>query len=195
MTRPEQVGSMLAYAYGYQEDNVLTLLTGGIGNTLTVNNREYEWDLHSQSERTIEVVADCPQSATGTPGIGGTPFQIYFGENWFASTDNIVADDQTTYRIIEEPYQEGAYTVVTVVANDPDATFFADPSVVNSGARFSKDYSTVPEYSSKGGGVSYSTPYKLQNQLTTLRKTYDVTRNAAKAVMVLELTTPDGKEN
>jgi hypothetical protein len=194
LTRPAQVGSMLAYAYGYQEDNVLTLLTGGIGNTLEVDNREYEWDLHSQSERTIEVVADCPQSSTGTPGIGGTPFQLYFGENWFANTDNIVADDQTTYRIVDEPYQEGAYTVVTVVANDPEPTFFADPSSVNSGARFSKDYSTVPEYSAKGGGVSYSTPYKLQNQLTTLRKTYNVTRNAAKAVMVLELTSSDGKK-
>ena len=32
------------------------------------------------------------------------------------------------------------------------------------------------------GGVSFATPYKLQNQLTTLRKTYNVTRNAAKAV-------------
>jgi hypothetical protein len=185
---------MLAYAYGYQEDNVLTLLTGGIGNTMTVTNREYEWDLHSQSERTIEVVADSPQSASGTPGIGGTPIQLYFAENWFSNTDNIVADDQTTYHIVEEPYQEGAYWVVTVVPNEIDPTFFADTSVVNSGAKFSKDYSTVPEYSPRGGGVSYSTPYKLQNQLTTLRKTYNVTRNAAKAVMVLELTNSEGKK-
>ena len=28
LTRPEQVGSMLAYAYGYQEDNVLNSLNG-----------------------------------------------------------------------------------------------------------------------------------------------------------------------
>jgi hypothetical protein len=194
LTKPETVGSILSYASGYQEDNVLTLLTGGIGNTLTVNNREYDWELHSQSERTIEVVFDSPQASSGTPGIGGTPFQIYFGENWFDNSDNIVADDQTTYHIVEEPFQEGAYWVVTVVANDIDPTTFADVTVVNTGARFSKDYSTVPEYSPRGGGVSYSTPYKLQNQLTTLRKTYNVTRNAAKAVMVLEMTSPDGKK-
>jgi hypothetical protein len=185
---------MLSYAYGYQEDNVLTLLTGGIGNTQTVNNREYEWDLHSQSERTIEIVADSPQAASATPGIGGTPVQLYFGENWFDNQDNIVDDEGNTYHIIEEPYQEGAYWVVTVVLNDPDLTAFAEASLVNTGARFSKDYTTVSEYSPRGGGVSYSTPYKLQNQLTTLRKTYNVTRNAAKAVMVIELTSPDGKK-
>jgi hypothetical protein len=194
LTRPEQVGSIMAYAAGYQEDNVLTLLTGGIGNTLTVTNREYEWDLHSQSERTIEVVLDCPQAASGTPGLGGTPFQLYFGEKWFEHQDNIVADDQHTYHIIEEPYQDGAYWVYTVVSNDPDPSFFAEAVAVNAGARFSKDYATVAEYSKRGTGVSYSTPYKLQNQLTTLRKTYNVTRNAAKAVMIIELTAKDGKK-
>ena len=194
LIRPEQVGSMLAYAYGYQEDNVLTLLTGGIGNTLETSNREYEWDLHSQSERTIEVVADCPQAASGTPGIGGTPFTVFFGENWFDNGDILVSDEQRTYRVSEEPYQDGAYWAVTLKSTSPDGSDFAEVGEVNSGARFSKDYNTQPENSIRGGGVSYSTPYKLTNQLTTLRKTYNVTRNAAKAVMVLELTSPDGKK-
>ena len=193
LTRPEKIGSLMAYAYGYQEDNVLTLLTGGIGNTHTVSNREYEWDLHSQSERTIEIVADSPQAASGTPGIGQTPIQLYFGERWFEESDNIVADDQTTYHI-QDIYQEGAFWVYTVIPNDPDPTSFVDIDYINTGARFSKDYSTVSEYSPRGGGVSYATPYKLQNQLTTLRKTYNVTRNAAKAVMVLELTDPKSKK-
>ena len=140
------------------------------------------------------VAADCPQSASGTPGIGGTPMTVYFEENWFDNTDNIVDDHGNQYHIIEEPYQDGALWAVTIVSNDPDETAWTDPSLVNAGAKFSKDYSTVSEYSKRGGGVSYATPYKLQNQLTTLRKTYNVTRNAAKAVMVLELTSPDGKK-
>lgn len=193
LTKPEAVGKMLSFASGYQEDNVLSLLTGGIGNKLTVNNREYEWDLHSQSERVLEIVADSPQAASGTPGLGGTPFVLYFGENWCDHSDNLVDQTGSTYHVITEPYQDGAYWAVEVVPNDPDATAFAEVASVSIGATFSKDYTTVPEYSPKGGGISFSTPYKLQNQLTTLRKTYNVTRNAAKAVMILEMTSPDGK--
>ena len=63
------------------------------------------------------------------------------------------------------------------------------------GARWSKDWSAVEEYSNKGGGHGYSTPYKLRNHLTTLRKTYKVTREAAKAVMIIELFSPDGSQS
>jgi len=68
LTEPEKIGSVLAYAFGIQENNVLSLLTGGIGNTLTVNNREYEWDLHSQSDRAIEVIATSGDAQNPMPG-------------------------------------------------------------------------------------------------------------------------------
>lgn len=192
LTEPEKVGSIMAYAYGLQENNVISLLTGGIGNVLYVNNKEYEWDLHAQAERTIEVTTDSPDIAvTGTVGIGGTAFRVYLAEKWFDVTDNVVADDGTQLHVMEEPYQDGLAFVYKLQINDPSSIRFMDPSMISKGARFSKDYSTVSEMSEKGGGVSYATPYKLRNQLTTLRKTYTVTRNAAKAVMVIELTDPD----
>ena len=64
---------------------------------------------------------------------------------------------------------------------------------MTTGARWSKEFSSVEEFSTEGGGHGFVTPYKLRNQLTTLRKTYEVSRNAAKAVMVIEMYSPDGK--
>jgi len=46
LTEPEKMDSVLAYAFGTQNETVLSMLTGGIGNTRFVSNREYTWDLH-----------------------------------------------------------------------------------------------------------------------------------------------------
>ena len=190
LTEPEKVGSVLAYAFGIQDNNVLSLLTGGLGNTLYVTNREYEWDLHSQSERAIEV-----QSASDggnlTPGYGGQPFQITLAEKWFDTTDNLIADDtRTQVHVLTEPIQIGSGWQYTVQLTDPNHDAFCDPKFLQPGARWSKDWSSVEEISLKGGGHGFSTPFKMRNQLTTMRKTYKVTRDAAMAVMVIELFDP-----
>jgi len=193
LTEPEKVGSILAYAFGTQENNVLSLLTGGIGNTLTVTNREYEWDLHGQSDRAIEVGAESIDAASPQPGYGGQPFQLVLSEKWFEVSDVLLADDGITQvRVMREPFQQGAnFWNYTVQVTDPNVTAFCNPDYLKLGARWSKEWSSVEEYSNKGGGHGVATPYKLRNQLSTLRKTYKVTREAAKAVMVIELYDPN----
>ncbi len=195
LTEPEKVGSILAYAFGtdykYQngQTSVLSLLTGGIGNTMYVSNREYQWALHGQNDRAIEVVSNLSDGGT-TPGISGTTFRVRFAEKWFCVTDNLVADDGTQVRVQEEPYQDGSTYVYTLKLTSPDLTKFIDTAVIAGGSKFSKDYSTVEEFSIKGGSTNYATPFQLRNQLTTLRKHYAVTRSAATDVLILELTDP-----
>ena len=190
LTEPEKIGSVLAYAFGIQDNNVLSLLTGGIGNTRYVTSREYSWDLHSQSDRAIEVQA-ASDGGNLTPGYGGQPFQIILAEKWFEATDNLIADDtRTQVHVISEPYQSGSGWVYNVQLTNPNFYAFCNPTFLKTGARWSKDWSSVEEYSNKGGGHGYSTPYKLSNQLTTMRKTYKVTRDAAMAIMVVELYDP-----
>jgi hypothetical protein len=191
LTEPEKVGSVLAYAFGIQENNVISLLTGGIGNTLTVTNREYEWDLHSQSDKAIEVAVDSANSTDTMPGYNGQPVQLPLIEKWFDTTDVLVADDGVTQvSVISEPYQSGNAWMYMVQSVNPDPKSFINADYLKVGARWSKEFSSVEENSTKGGGHGYSTPLKLRNQLTTLRKTYKVTRDAALAVMVIELFDP-----
>lgn len=192
LTEPERMDSVLAYAFGTQNENVLSMLTGGIGNTKFVTNREYKWDLHGQNERSIEISTDHMDGGS-TPGIGGTTFRIRFAERFFEVTDNIVADNGTQLRVQSEPYPDGVDYVYTVQLTDPDPTAFIAPEMVNKGARFSKDFSTVEEFSIKGGGTNFEAPMSLTNQLTTLRKQYSVTRSAATDVMVVELYAEDGQ--
>jgi hypothetical protein len=93
-------------------------------------------------------------------------------------------------RVVDAPIIVGNFYKYRVQLVDTDKDFI-DPAMLAVGKQASKLYSTVEEYSIKGGGTSYSTPVELINQLTTLRKHYDVSRNAAKEVMIVELRHPE----
>ena len=71
LTEPEKLDGVLAFAFGTQNENVLSLLTGGLGNTRFIDNSEYKWELHGQVERSIEISAD-PVTTSAKPGFGGT---------------------------------------------------------------------------------------------------------------------------
>lgn len=192
-TQPEKMESILAFAFGDQDSTaVLNMMTGGLKNTRFVNNREYSWELIGQSERALSVSRDSDGGAT--PGYGGMPFRIYFNEKGFDPTDVLLADDGTQVRVIEEPFPDGSDIAYTVVLNDP-SVLFLDPANVTLGARFSKEWSSAEEYSIKGGGDMYSAPTELKNQLTTLRKTYRVTRSAATDVLIMEVNGGNGKSS
>lgn len=191
LTEPERLDGVLAFAFGTQNENVLAMLTGGLGNTRFVENREYKWDLHGQVERSIEVSAD-PITTSEKPGIGGSPIHMKVAEDLFKVSDNIVSDDGTQGRV-SMVRNNGLDFIITFYLTDPDTSKWLDPSQIKPGARWSKDYSTVEEFSAKGGGTDFQAPMTLTNQLTTLRKSYTVTRSAATDVMVIELFGPDGE--
>jgi hypothetical protein len=191
LTEPEKMDSVLAYAFGTQNETVLSMLTGGIGNTRFVANREYTWDLHGQTERAVVITGQVGSETT--PGKGGLPFSWKMEEGIFQVSDNLVSDDGTMLRV-SQVYPNGLEYVYTAVLTDPDPTKFIDPGQLKSGARMSKDFSTVEEFSDKGGGTDFVAPMTLKNQLTTLRKHYAVTRSAATDVMIIKLFSEDGQE-
>lgn len=191
LTEPERMDGVLAFAFGTQNENVLAMLTGGLGNSRFIDNREFKWDLHGQVERAIEISGD-PITTGDRPGLGGMPVHVRFAENLFHVSDNIVSDDGTQARV-SQVRNNGLDYIVSFVLTDPDKSRWIDPLQIARGARWSKDYSTVEEFSTKGGGTDFQAPITLVNQLTTLRKHYSVTRSAATDVMVIELFGPNGE--
>jgi hypothetical protein len=190
LTEPERMDSVLAYAFGTQNETVLSMLTGGIGNTRFITNREYTWDLHGQTERAVVITGAVNPGSN--PGLSGAPFRWKMEEGIFQVSDNLVSDDGTMLRVSNR-VSNGIDYIYTAVLTDPDPKKFIDPVQISSMARMSKDFSTVEEFSDKGGGTDYVAPMTLKNQLTTLRKHYSVSRSAATDVMIIELFSEDGQ--
>ena len=57
MTRPHEVSTVLSYIFGTYENSTLDFLTSGIGRTMTIANREYEWPVMIMHDKAIEIIA------------------------------------------------------------------------------------------------------------------------------------------
>lgn len=195
MTRPHEVSTVLSYVFGMKEGNTLDFLTTGMGKTMTVANREYEWSVMVQNDRAIKIENAEWQGAaitpTSTPGINGTAIKVWTKEKWFGP-GAIVAFDNRDYqaRISGEPYQDGNLYVYTMyVVNGADA--YIDPAMFGPDTYISREGSAYEEHSEEADIVNYQTPMKLRNVLQTSRLSYDITGSAYSSVMVIAMKHPE----
>ena len=95
LTKPHEVSGLLSLVFGTKDDGVSTaidLITGGLGKTMIIENREYEWSVMIDSEHAVNIryakwngkeltAADID---TATPGLNGSPIYIGLEERWLA---------------------------------------------------------------------------------------------------------------
>jgi len=89
MTKPHEVSTILSYVFGTYESSVIDFLTSGLGKTVTVENRQYEWPVMIQHDKAIEIFDAKWQGAAITdnltPGINQTPILLYLKEKWLTN--------------------------------------------------------------------------------------------------------------
>ena len=195
LTKPHEVSTVLSYIFGTYENSTIDFLTSGMGKTMTIANREYEWPVMIQHDKAIEIQDAQWQGAaiteTSTPGINGTPIKIWVKEKWFGPGAILVFDDREyQVRVTGEPYQDGNNFVYTVYVAEGGAASYVDPAQFDAGKRLSREGSAYEEHSEEADIVNYQTPFKLRNQLTTMRLSYDITGDAYSSVMVIEMKDP-----
>lgn len=202
LTKPHEVSTVLSYIFGTYENNTVDFLTAGLGKTITVENRQYEWPLMIDHDKAILIQDAKWQGAaitsTDTPGINQTPIQIWVNEKWFGPGAVLAFDDREFQaRVMGEPIQDGNSFVYTLVVADGKPESFIPPSLLEAGnSRVSREGSAYEEYSDEADIVNYNTPFKLRNHLTTMRLTYDITGDAYSSVMVIAMKDPKtGKQS
>ena len=96
LTKPHEVAGLLSLVFGTKDDGISTtidLLTGGLGSTMTIDNREYEWSVMIDADHAVNIrwtkwngKEITPQSiADGlTPGVNNTPIYLGLEEKWLA---------------------------------------------------------------------------------------------------------------
>lgn len=94
LTKPHEVAGLLSLVFGTKDDGVSTaidLITGGLGKTMIIENREYEWGVQVDMEHAVNIrwakwegsELTAADIATKTPGINGTPIYLGLEERWF----------------------------------------------------------------------------------------------------------------
>ena len=201
LTRPHQVSTVLSYIFGIQDQqNVINFITGGLGRTMVIENREYEWSLMIEADKPVTIVdAKWDGSAitsAGTPGINGTLIQVWVEDKFFGPGAIVEFDDKEYQaRVMGEPYQDGHYFVYNLQIPDGQADSYIPPSLLLAGKQLSRAGSAYEEYSEEADIINYQTPFKLRNHLTTMRLKYDITGSAVASVMVIEMRDPETKKS
>lgn len=208
LTRPHQVAGLLSLVFGTKDDGVSTaidMITGGLGRTMIIDNREFEWDVMIDSDHAINIrwakwngkemtPADI---ASATPGINGTPIYLGLEERWFGpgailSFDNI----NFQVRVNGVPYQDGSTWVYEVYVAEGFSGSYIPVEYLLPGRQVSRLGSAYEEYSDEADIINYQTPFKMRNHLQTLRLTYDITGDAYSTVLAIQLTDPEtGKKS
>jgi hypothetical protein len=75
-----------------------------------------------------------------------------------------------------------------------DQTLYVPPALLNVSKELSKDYNIVEhDHSRTSGDTTYTTPFMMENYMSTFRKKYSISGAAQEKVLVISLLSPDGK--
>ena len=94
LTKPHEVSGLLSLVFGTKDDGVSTaidLITGGLGKTMIIENREFEWSVMIDSDHAVNIRwakangSEITSSNYGsaTAGANGQPIYLALEERWF----------------------------------------------------------------------------------------------------------------
>lgn len=204
LTNPHQVSGLLSLVFGTKDDGVSTaldLITGGLGKTMIIENREYEWSVMIDADHAVNIMwAKCGGKTVGTSdaaGLNGEPIYIALEERWFGPGALLAFDDiNFQVRVSGTPYQDGNAWVYECYVAEGFAGAYIPGEYLQPGRQVDRIGSAYEEYSDEADIINYQTPFKMRNNLMTLRMTYDITGDAYSTVLAIALTDPEtGKKS
>jgi len=139
---------------------------------------EYQWMLMGADAKNLPLekaldAAGNSFTAASTAGQYGQPVYMYFSERLFFQTHVIVGEEPDLYHLLvrDDGIQEdGLWKYKTeLVTTDPE--LYIPYEELASGTLWSADYSLSEQFmSKKGSDISYTSPFRLANRISMIRK-------------------------
>lgn len=144
----------------------------------------YQWLLQGADEKNIPILgyySDSTMASQPTKaGVARSVFYMEFGERLFSATDVIVGEKPDLYklRIVNDLIPTGATFLAPVQLVTGDDLLFVPAAELAAGKRWSKEYSlTEQTLSKRGGDVTHTSPFRMENVMSSIRKQYLVPGN------------------
>ena len=203
LTKPHEVSGLLSLVFGTKDDGVSTaidMITGGLGKTMIIENREFEWSVMIDSDHAVNIrwakangiEITSANYMNQTAGMNGQPIYLALEERWFGPGAILSFDDyKFQVRVSGTPYQDGSAWVYECYVVDGSNAAYIPGEFLLPGRQVSRMGSAYEEYSDEADIINYQTPFKMRNQLQTLRLSYDITGDAYSTVLAIALKDPE----
>ena len=196
--KPYEVATVLSYVFGTKDSGYntsLDMLTGGLGNVLTIDQPNFEWKVMIDADRAVTIRQAQWNGANitngVTAGLGNTPILLWLEDNWFGPGAILEFDDKNyTARISGAPYQDGNLWVYTCFIANGNPSSYIPYTCLQAGSQVSRLTSAYEEYSEQADILNYQTGFAMRNYLYTTRLSYDITGSAFSTVMAVALKDP-----
>lgn len=208
LTKPHEVAGLLSLVFGTKDDGVSTaidMITGGLGKTMIIENREYEWPVMIDGDHAVNIryaksngqEITAANAGSVMAGLNGSPIYIGLEEKWYGPGAILAFDDiNFQVRVNGMPFQDGSTWVYECYVAEGFAGSYIPGDLLLPGRQVSRIGSAYEEYSDEADIINYQTPFKMRNNLTTLRLSYDITGDAYSTVLAIALTDPEtGKKS
>lgn len=195
LQKPAEISRVMTYLGG-REDALgkksfpLTTLTEGVGNSKGIPGIEYTYNIFERVKH-ARPIAVTPQNTTNL-GKGGVQFTLTFPDRWFIKDYVLVSENQVQARIMSEPTPNGANWDYQMQLINPDVNATMPASEVQAGSLFAQLFAPVGTDFSRGNASNWSTPGKLKDKITTIRKSYQTSGKANNQVIEIALPTANG---
>lgn len=148
------------------------------------DDKEFEWMLQGAEEKNIPLVKatdinGTSVTATDEFGKGISRFKLYFSEQLFFQTHVIAGPNPDFYKLlVRTAEQEGSYFVHEVELVTGDVDLYVPYEELVAGTRWHVEYSLSEQTLSKtGSDVSFTSPFKMANRMSMMRKKHLVPGN------------------
>lgn len=172
----------------------LSFLTEGMKKVKSIKSIDYRLPIMGKPKKT-SIVAYTKYTASERPGIGGQPFEIPFKDRLFAKNLVLVSKDKgVQVKVQTDPRREGDYWIYTVELVGSTKTAWCPPSLLAAGSKWGRLIVKVGIEASRGTEHRSYAPGMMTNQLSIVRDTYQIRGNTENKVMVIEISTSEGKK-
>lgn len=183
LSKPDKINPILTHLMGRDSKKFpLSFMTegqhGGI-KTIAINDVQYYWDTFDQM-KTTDNIHSTTYNVGSKAGRGFSPFYITFKTNWLKQQRTVESPNGTRARIMGKPKEiAGMYQYqLILIGTDRDA--YVDYSQLQAGVLWGTvGAASVSESYSKGNESNVTTPGKMKNQISFLRKSYELGGNIA----------------
>ena len=191
ISRPSQLSPVITHIGGREDKKFpLTMLTEGMGNTESIDQLEYEYRVQARMEH-ARAVANTPAVTTNV-GRGGARFSLEFPDRWFIKDYVLISKSGVQARIMAEPTPAGTNFSYTLQLINPDPAASVPADDLTEGSLWASLFAPVGTDFSRGNASNWTSPSLIRHKLTTIRKSYQFSGNAAGQVAEFELPTANG---